>query len=116
MNTKPASQRPSLPPQQPQQPQQHPQLSGKRHDFLESIPPCCGGCVAAEDKMKLEVVRETAATGKPLRLPYLTPGGDLVIPFDSDPKYHWWKGGQSVASTRAEVLARMVAERAGHNG
>ena len=26
--------------------------------------------------------------GKPLRLPYLTPGGTLVIPFDSDPKHH----------------------------
>ena len=116
MNNQPASQRRSLPPQQPQQPQQHLQLSGKRHDFPESIPPYCGGCVAAEDKLKLEVVRETAATGKSLRLPYLTPGGDLVIPFDSDPKYHWWKGGQSVEQTRAEVLAWMAAERAGQNG
>jgi len=44
-------------------------------------------------------------------LPYLTPGGTLVIPFDSDPKYHWWKGGQSVKETMAEVLARMAASR-----
>jgi len=113
MNTQPASQRHPA----PQQPQQHLQLSGKRYHFLESIPPCCGGCVAADDKMKPELVRETGATGKPLRLPYLTPGGDLVIPFDSDPKYHWWKGGQSVASTRAEALARMAAAGlAGQNG
>ena len=63
---------------------------------------------------KLEA-KETA-TGKPLQLPYLTPGGDLVIPFDSDPKYHWWKGGQRVASTRAEVLARMAAAAVGQNG
>lgn len=46
----------------------------------------------------------------PLRLPFLTLGGDLSIPFDSPERYHWWKGGQSVASTRAEVLARTEAE------
>lgn len=45
------------------------------------------------------------------RLPFLTPGGDLSIPFDSNPKYHWWKpGGQTVEKTRAEVLAWMKAE------
>ena len=45
------------------------------------------------------------------RLPFLTAGGDLSIPFDSDPKYHWWKlGGQTVEKTRAEVLAWMKAE------
>lgn len=35
--------------------------------------------------------------------PYFTRDGTLVIPFNSDPKYHWWKGGQSVAATRAEL-------------
>ena len=40
------------------------------------------------------------------RLPFLTADGTLSIPFDSDPKYHWWKTGQSVEKTRAEVLAR----------
>lgn len=50
------------------------------------------------------------ASGESLPLPYLTPGGTLVIPFASDPKYHWWKGGQSVDCTRAEVLKRMKAE------
>jgi hypothetical protein len=59
---------------------------------------------------KLEA-KETAS-GKSLPLPYLTPSGTLVIPFDSDPKYHWWKTGQSVEQTRAEVLARMQAEGA----
>lgn len=37
------------------------------------------------------------------RLPHFTPGGTLVIPFDSPERFHWWKGGQSVAATRAEV-------------
>ena len=49
--------------------------------------------------------QEAAEPGRPLRRPYLTPGGDLMIPFDSDPKYHWWKGGQSVKATIAELKA-----------
>lgn len=44
-------------------------------------------------------------------VPHFTPGGTLVIPMNSDPKYHWWKGGQSVAATRAEVMARPEVER-----
>ena len=49
--------------------------------------------------------QEAERPAQPLRRPYLTPGGDLVIPFDSDPKYHWWKGGQSVKATIAELKA-----------
>jgi hypothetical protein len=45
------------------------------------------------------------------REPFLTPGGDLSIPFDSDPKYHWWNGGQSVKQTLAEVRAQLEGER-----
>jgi hypothetical protein len=41
------------------------------------------------------------------RLPFLTSGGDLSIPFDSPERYHWWRGGQSVAETLAEVKERM---------
>jgi hypothetical protein len=51
---------------------------------------------------------------KPLRLPFITADGTLSIPFDSPERYHWWKGGQSVATTRAEVVARM--ENVGHKG
>jgi hypothetical protein len=40
-------------------------------------------------------------------LPFLTAGGDLSIPFDSPERYHWWRGGQSVAATLAEVKERM---------
>lgn len=29
--------------------------------------------------------------GEKGRLPYLTPAGDLRIPFDSPERYHWWK-------------------------
>ena len=39
-------------------------------------------------------------------VPYLTPDGDLRIPFDSDPRYHWWKkGGQTVRETLEELNA-----------
>jgi len=44
------------------------------------------------------------------RLPFLTAGGDLSIPFDSPERYHWWKldgNRQSVAETLAEVKERM---------
>ena len=35
--------------------------------------------------------------------PYLDVDGSLVIPFWCDSRYHWWKGGQSVADTEQEV-------------
>jgi len=44
------------------------------------------------------------------RLPFLTPGGDLSIPFESPERYHWWKldgNRQSVAVTLKEVRERM---------
>lgn len=41
------------------------------------------------------------------KLPFFTPGGTLVIPFDSPERYHWWKSGQSVTQTKQEILERM---------
>lgn len=44
------------------------------------------------------------------KLPYLTLGGTLVIPFDSPERYHWWKpDGErlSVSQTLQEVKERM---------
>ena len=54
----------------------------------------------------------TEKTPEPLshageKLPYLTADGTLVIPFDSPERYHWWRGGQSVAETMQEVKERM---------
>ena len=43
--------------------------------------------------------------------PYLTANGDLRIPFDSDPKYHHWKGGQSVLKTLQELGASLQVMR-----
>jgi hypothetical protein len=41
------------------------------------------------------------------RLPYFTHGGTLAIPFDAPDRYHWWRGGQSVAATLQELNERM---------
>ncbi len=35
--------------------------------------------------------------------PFFTPDGTLVIPFTSPVRYHWWKGGQTIAETRMEM-------------
>jgi hypothetical protein len=35
--------------------------------------------------------------------PFVTDFGVLVIPFNSDKKYHYWKGGQSVCNTLKEL-------------
>lgn len=42
-----------------------------------------------------------------VRLPFFTADGTLSIPFDSPERYHWWKGGQSIAETRNEITERM---------
>jgi hypothetical protein len=35
------------------------------------------------------------------RMPHFTPGGTLVIPFDSPARFHWWKqGGMTPTETR----------------
>jgi hypothetical protein len=38
--------------------------------------------------------------------PFITPAGELVIPADSDPRFHWWKKcGQSIFDTLRELKA-----------
>ena len=46
--------------------------------------------------------------------PYLTSRGELIVPHETDAKYHWWAEGQSIRQTleelgaSPEVLARYV--------
>ena len=35
--------------------------------------------------------------------PYIDNDGNLRIPFDSPERFHWWKGGQSIAETLNEI-------------
>lgn len=36
-------------------------------------------------------------------LPHFDTDGGLVIPFDADPRFHYWAGGLSIAQTEREV-------------
>ena len=39
--------------------------------------------------------------------PFFQPNGNLVIPFDSDPKYHYWKsGGMKLKDIEKEFAGR----------
>jgi len=40
-----------------------------------------------------------------LTRPYLNAKGELIIPFTSDRRYHWWNGGQSIQQTLRELHA-----------
>lgn len=35
--------------------------------------------------------------------PFIDNDGGLVIPFESDSRYRWWAGGQSVEETMKEI-------------
>ncbi|HOO41320.1 MAG TPA: hypothetical protein PK653_07745 [Syntrophales bacterium] len=44
--------------------------------------------------------------GAKFSLPYISDAGDLVIPFDADPRFHYWKPcGQSIFETLRELGA-----------
>lgn len=41
----------------------------------------------------------------PSPLPFFEADGSLVLPFNSDPRFHYWNGGQGIAETEREVKA-----------
>ncbi|MCH7499685.1 MAG: hypothetical protein IH886_06700 [Nitrospinae bacterium] len=56
--------------------------------------------VEALKECKLEIMQFLKA-GRPK--PHFNSQGELVIPFDSDPKYWWWANGQSIRETERDV-------------
>ncbi|HIC90539.1 MAG TPA: hypothetical protein EYP21_00445 [Syntrophaceae bacterium] len=55
---------------------------------------------------ELLAFREKHKTGKRRQqTPYLDRRGTLIIPFDCDPRYHWWNNGQSIIETLKELGA-----------
>ena len=64
---------------------------------------------------KAETLAELGEESKPPK-PYVSRGGDLVIPFNAARMYHWWNGGQSILDTlqelgaAADVVRRYVAD------
>jgi len=65
---------------------------------IEASKPLPGKLVEAARKHKKEILEL-------LSKPRLDAHGRLVIPFDADPKYHWWAGGQSIRETLQELKA-----------
>lgn len=47
--------------------------------------------------------------GRPL--PYLGRDGRLVLPFDSNPRFHYWRGGQSIETTKADIARGFNEQR-----
>jgi len=42
-------------------------------------------------------------------LPYLNKSDDLVIPFNSDKRYHWWRsGGMSIRETKGQLKRNLI--------
>jgi hypothetical protein len=50
-----------------------------------------------------EKVTGLVVTGKLQPLPYVTDYGSLIIPSNSDVRYQYWRGGQSVCDTLKEL-------------
>ena len=49
----------------------------------------------------LRILKDIQETNKP----YIDKHGVLVVPLDSDSKFHWWAGGQSIIETLRELKA-----------
>lgn len=49
----------------------------------------------------LQTLKNIQAANKP----YINDHGVLIIPFDSDPQYHWWASGQTILETLRELKA-----------
>lgn len=62
------------------------------------------GVEDAQDWRERHPDAEIDENGRPL--PYVKANGTLVIPFDSDERFHYWKGGQSLALTKEEAISR----------
>ena len=73
--------------------------NSERETYVQGVP------VPPSEPSDSDVEKDSKTAVRGVRLPYFTPGGTLGIPFESPERFHWWKGGQSVAETRAEVLA-----------
>jgi hypothetical protein len=86
---------------------------GATGDFLMKLEDLGSAVRAARTAVVPEPPSAAVAAGEPpLRLPYLTAGGTLVIPMESPERYHWWKpDGErlSVAETLAEVRAALAS-------
>lgn len=76
----------------------------EEEDVIDMLKEFRGGVRSVrEGEAAVEPPLELEEGVRSVRTPYFTSGGTLVIPFDSPERYHWWKGGQSIAETRVEI-------------
>lgn len=54
--------------------------------------------IAAHKPALLDLLRTMPA-------PFIAESGDLRVPFNSHPRFHWWSGGQSIVEMLAELKA-----------
>ena len=81
-------------------------------DFLMKLEDLGSGVRAVRSLQTDTAVLPPSAAGE--RLPFLTAGGDLSIPFDSPGRYHWWKpDGErlTVSETLTEVRAALAIKK-----
>lgn len=71
-------------------------------DFAGRSEPPAGANTVPQEKTAPARVPAPVAREKRDR-PFIDSDGGLVIPFESDSKYHWWSGGQSVEETLKEI-------------
>ena len=74
------------------------QVSGDRLDIKETTEPLTTELISLLTERKQEIIALVAECQK--GGPFLQPDGNLIIPFNSDPKYHWWAGGMKSSETK----------------
>lgn len=65
-----------------------------------------GEIIALPEDMALRLIEDGKV--KPLPRPYFDPEADIVIPFDSNSRYHWWAGGLSITETIGEIKGAVI--------
>jgi hypothetical protein len=57
------------------------------------------------DDLRQSIRQRKAEIVTVLTRPHINDRGELIIPLTSDPRFHWWAGGQSIAETLQELNA-----------
>lgn len=78
-------------------------------DCQEKLKDCESGVPNVPTAVSAEPPSAAPCGGPSERLPYLTPGGSLVIPFDSPERYHWWKPPHEERLSPEETLKEVRA-------
>ena len=76
------------------------QVMEDRLDVKGTIEPLTPELIDLLKEHKLEIVALVAEWQK--GGPFLQPNGNLVIPFNTDSRYHWWNGGIPLSEIKRE--------------